>query len=71
MASSASLLAQIDAAIEALLTGGASSYSIGNRTVTRLDLGQLFDQRRMLQTEVQRETGSGGISLGKLTRNRR
>ena len=71
MASSASLLAQIDAAIEALLTGGASSYSIGNRTVTRLDLGQLFDQRRMLQTEVQRETGSGGISLGKLTRHRR
>jgi len=71
MASAASLLAQIDAAIEALLTGGASSYSIGNRTVTRLDLGQLFDQRRMLQTEVQRETGSGGISLGKLTRHRR
>jgi len=71
MASSASLLAQIDAAIEALLTGGATSYSIGNRTVTRLDLGQLFDQRRMLQTEVQRETGSGGISLGKLTRHRR
>lgn len=71
MASAASLLAQIDAAIEALLTGGASSYSIGNRTVTRLDLGQLFDQRRMLQTEVQRESGSGGISLGKLTRNRR
>jgi hypothetical protein len=71
MASAASLLAQIDAAIEALLTGGASSYSIGNRTVTRLDLGQLFDQRRMLQTEVQRESGSGGISLGKLTRHRR
>ena len=71
MASAASLLAQIDAAIEALLTGGASSYSIGNRTVTRLDLGQLFDQRRMLQTEVQRETGSGGISLAKLTRHRR
>jgi len=71
MASSANLLAQIDAAIEALLTGGAQSYSIGSRSVTKLDLGQLFDQRRMLQTEVQRETGSGGISLGKLTRHRR
>ena len=42
MATATSLLAQIDAAIEALLTGGASSYSIGNRSVTKLDLGDLF-----------------------------
>ncbi len=67
MASAASLLAQIDAAIEALLTGGASSYSIGSRSVTKLDLSQLFEERRMLQKEVQRET-SGTFSLAKLSR---
>jgi len=53
----AALLAQIEAAITALLTGGASSYSIGARTVTHLDLSQLFEQRRMLQQEVARASG--------------
>ena len=71
MASAASLLALIDAAIEALLDGGASQYSIGNRSVTKLDLPSLMDERRKLLREVQRESGSGGISLGKLTRARR
>lgn len=66
MASASDLLAQIDAAIEALLTGGASSYSIGSRQVTKLDLNTLFEQRRSLQHQVQRESGSGGFSLGKL-----
>jgi hypothetical protein len=68
MASAASLLAQIDAAIEALLTGGASSYSIGSRNVTKLDLDKLFQERRMLQLEVQREVGSGGFRLAKFGR---
>jgi hypothetical protein len=68
MASAASLLALIDAAIEALLTGGASSYSIGSRSVTKLDLEKLFAERRMLQIQVQRESGSGAFSLGKLGR---
>jgi hypothetical protein len=71
MATAASLLALIDSAIEALLTGGASSYSIGARTVTKLDLATLMEERRQLQIQVQREQGSGGISLGKLTRHRR
>ena len=61
MASAASLLAQIDTAIEALLTGGASSYSIGSRTVTALDLGTLFEQRNILQTQADREAGAGGM----------
>ena len=61
MASAASLLAQIDAAIEALLTGGASSYSIGSRTVTALDLNTLFNQRNILQTQADREAGGGGM----------
>jgi hypothetical protein len=70
MATATSLLAQIDAAIEALLTGGASSYSIGNRSVTKLDLGDLFEQRRLLQVQVQRESGVGAFSLAKLGRRR-
>ena len=71
MASAASLLAQVEAAIEALLTGGASSYSIGSRSVTKLDLGTLFEERRMLEQQVRRETSSGGISLGKMNRGGR
>ncbi|MFN7323024.1 MAG: hypothetical protein ACK5SP_02005 [bacterium] len=71
MASAASLLTQIDAAIEALLTGGASQYSIGSRSVTKLDLATLFEERRQLQIQVERESGSGGFSLGKLSRHRR
>jgi hypothetical protein len=61
MASASSLLAQIDAAIEALLTGGASSYSIGSRTVTSLDLSTLFEQRNLLQIQADREAGGGGM----------
>lgn len=67
MATASSLLAQIDAAIEALLTGGASSYSIGNRNVTKLDLGELFEQRNVLQTQVEREAG-GGLRVAKFQR---
>ena len=71
MATASSLLAQIDAAIEALLTGGASSYSIGSRTVTALDLNTLFDQRNMLQTQVDRESGGGMFRLAKMQRTSR
>jgi hypothetical protein len=63
----ASLLSQIETAIEALLTGGASSYSIGARSVTHLDLAQLFEQRQMLQNEVARESG-GAMRYAKLQR---
>lgn len=68
MATAASLLAQIDAAIEALLTGGAQSYSIGTRSVSKLDLKSLFEERRLLQNQVVRESGSGAFSLAKLGR---
>lgn len=67
MATAASLLAQIDSAIEALLTGGHESYTIGNRSVTKLDLKDLFEQRRILQTEAARESG-GAIRLAKMQR---
>ena len=66
----ATLLAQIEAAITALLSGGAESYSIGNRSVTKLDLAALMQERRMLLTEVERASGSGAFSLAKLGRRR-
>ena len=66
MASAADLLAQIDAAIEALLTGGASSYNIGSRSVTKLDLNTLFEQRNQLLFAVQRENGSGAFRLANM-----
>ena len=71
MASSASLLAQVEAAIEALLTGGASSYSIGARSVSKLDLKTLFEERNILQMQVQRESGSGGFSIARIGRQSR
>ena len=71
MATAASLLAKIDEAIEALLNGGASQYSIGSRTVTKLDLDSLFAQRQQLLRQAQREAGSGGVSLGRMSRSRR
>lgn len=64
------LLTQIESAIEALLTGGASSYSIGNRTVTKLDLRTLMEERRMLQAEVARQS-KGMFRLAKLRRSSR
>ena len=67
MSQTATLLAQVEAAISALLTGGASSYSIGNRSVTKLDLGELFKQRDMLSRQVAREGGSA-IRLGRMSR---
>ena len=66
----ATLLSQVEAAITALLSGGAESYSIGNRSVTKLDLAALMQERRMLLTEVQRSSGSGAFSLGKIGRRR-
>lgn len=71
MASAASLLAQIDTAIEALLTGGAESYTIGTRSVTKLDLATLFDQRNQLQIQADREAGRSIFSLGRLGRTSR
>lgn len=67
MASNASLLAMIEAAIEALLTGGAQSYSIGDRSVTKLDLAQLLEERRLLQQAVNRES-QGAFRLARIRR---
>ena len=71
MATSASLLALVEAAIEALVTGGAESYSIGSRSVTKLDLAALFKQRNELQIRVDRESGRSPFSLAKIGRTSR
>lgn len=62
------LLEQIEAAITALHTGGASSYSIGARSVTKLDLDALYKERRMLLAEVSRSSGGGMFRLAKFMR---
>jgi hypothetical protein len=64
----AALLAQVETAIEALLTGGASSYSIGARSVSKLDMAQLFEERRLLQREVQNAAGGGSMRYAKIMR---
>jgi cobalamin biosynthesis protein CobD/CbiB len=70
MATSQTLLTAIEAAIEALLTGGASSYSIGSRSVTKLDLGELIATREKLRNEVSRET-NGIMRLARMGRTSR
>lgn len=65
----ASLLAQVETAIEQLLTGNVQNYSIGSRSVTKLDLADLFEQRRILQSEVSRST-TGMFTLAKMGRKR-
>jgi hypothetical protein len=63
------LLDQVRAAISALLTGGASSYSIGSRTVTKHNIKELYELEKDLAIRVTRETGSGAFSLGNIVRN--
>ena len=53
------LLNQINQAIVVLLDSGASSYSIGQRSVTRLDLTALFAQRDKLMWEIARDANAG------------
>ncbi len=56
----------VNAAITGLLSGGAiKSYSVGQRTVTKTDLPELFKLRRDLEAEVQAgltEAEGGGMS---------
>ena len=49
-------LREVDAAIEA--AGSGSSYSIGNRTLTRQDLTQLHAERTRLVRDIKRTESS-------------
>lgn len=48
----------IDAAIQDITNGQAASYSIGSRSVTKHDLGKLFEIRKDLLRQVNRESGN-------------
>tara|TARA_R110000751_G_scaffold24747_2_gene67933 strand:+ start:30 stop:242 length:213 start_codon:yes stop_codon:yes gene_type:complete len=65
MATPSTLLTLIDAAIEALLTGQHESYSIGSRSVTRLDLKTLFEERALLEMQVNR-ANSGAMRVARI-----
>ena len=71
MASAAELLALVDKQIAALVEAGAEQYSIGSRSVTKIKFDSLMEQRKSLLKQVQRESGSGGISLGRIVGGRR
>jgi hypothetical protein len=51
-------LEQVDAAIEAILSGG-QSYKIGSRQLTRADLSKLYEMQQDYQAQV--NTGSPGL----------
>lgn len=69
MATAASRLASLEAAIDALENGGAQSYSIGSRSVSKLDISELYKERRELLREVDRES-NGGFRLARMRRAR-
>jgi len=57
-------LASVQAAIRALVTRGAKSYSIGNRSFTGHDLSELMQREAMLKAEVNRERRAEKIAAG-------
>jgi hypothetical protein len=52
MSSSATLLAQVESAITALLDGNVQSYKVDGQEYTLLDLAELRRMRTQLQREV-------------------
>jgi len=54
----------VQAAIRAIISGQAKQYSIGNRSFTKLDLGQLMERESMLKAEVKREQKAALIANG-------
>ena len=57
-------LEEVQTAISAIL-GGAQSYAIGNRSLTRANLKELYAQEERLLKLVARETAGGlGIQYG-------
>lgn len=67
MATYAQLLAAYDTAILNLLSGEHESYSIGGRSVTRLDLVDLQEQRDKIAFMANREA-TGAVRVAKMQR---
>lgn len=60
----AARLAQVQAAISAILTGGHQSYTVDGRSVTKLDLPQLQREESRLIGKMNRAARGGAFSRG-------
>lgn len=60
--------AEIDAAIDSILDGEHQSYSIGNRSVSKLDLEKLLKVRRELAKLDANSARGSNVSLAKMRR---
>lgn len=54
----------VQTAIRAIISGQAKQYSIGNRSFTKLDLGELMERESSLKAEVKREQMASLIANG-------
>jgi len=54
----------VQAAIRAIVSGGAKQYSIGSRSFTKLDLAELMELESRLKAEVKREQMADLIANG-------
>ena len=57
-------LTAVQAAIRAIISGQAKQYSIGSRSFTKLDLGELMERESSLKAEVKREQMADLIANG-------
>ena len=54
----------VQTAIRGIISGQAKQYSIGNRSFTKLDLGELMERESRLKAEVKREQMADLINNG-------
>ena len=57
-------LAEVRAAIRALITKGAQQYTIGSRSFSALDLGKLTERESQLKAIVAREKAAARVAAG-------
>lgn len=57
-------LEAVQSAIRAIISGQAKQYSIGSRSFTKLDLGELMERESRLKAEVKREQMASLIANG-------
>ncbi len=65
MATLAAMLTEVENAISAVLTGKA--YQIGDRSLTRENLGELRKWRSELKTELNAASGNTGRNYARLS----
>jgi len=54
----------VQAAIRTIISGGAKQYTIGSRSFTKLDLGELMERESKLKAEIKREQMAELIANG-------